>query len=256
MAFHDMFYATQNREATRGTVTIYEYERGLQYVRGLFQKVLGPGRYRIYPLTHRRIVVVDVRRATVQVVNQKLMTADHVTVTINLVVDYQVVDATAALHQVNDFRGQLYEDVQLAARNVIGGTTVDALLAERAKLNDAILEAVKPLAETYGTTVLSAGIKDVILVPKVRNMLMKEAETKRLAQAALIGAREEVAALRALANAARIAEQHPQLMHMRELETVRAFAENPGNTVVFGVEKAVAVRGSTATPVENQDDES
>jgi regulator of protease activity HflC (stomatin/prohibitin superfamily) len=83
--------------------------------------------------------------------------------------------------------------------------------------------------------VLNVGIKDVILAPKVRDLLMKEAEAKRVAQATLIGAREEVAALRALANAARLAAEHPQLMRLRELDAVRAFAQTPGNTVVVGV---------------------
>jgi len=86
----------------------------------------------------------------------------------------------------------------------------------------------------YGLRVLNVGLKDVILAPKVRDLLMKEAEAKRVAQATLIGAREEVAALRALANAARLAEEPPQLLRLRELDTVRAFAQTPGNTVVVG----------------------
>jgi regulator of protease activity HflC (stomatin/prohibitin superfamily) len=235
MALNFFPYPAGQREATRGPVTVYEYERGLLYARGRFRGVLGPGRYRIWPFTYRRIVVVDLRRATASIVNQKLLTADQVTVTLNLAADYEVADPAAAVHQVADFRARLYEDVQLAARNVVGAATVDALLQDRARVNAALLEAVQPLAQGYGVRLLGVGVKDVILAPRVRDLLMKEVEAKRLAQAMLVGAREEVATLRALSNAARLAAEHPQLLRLRELDTVRAFAQNPGNTVVFGV---------------------
>ncbi len=236
MTFNYFAYQTgPQREPAWGAVTICEYERGLLYARGKFVRVLEPGRYRIWPFTHRRIVVVDVRRAAIQIVNQKLLTADQITVTINLVADYQIADLAVAVHKVADFRAQLYEDVQLMARNIVGAATVDALLQERVGINRQILEAVQPLAASYGVRVLNVGIKDVILAPKVRDLLMKEAEAKRVAQAMLIGAREEVAMLRALANAARLVADHPQLLRLRELDAVRAFAQTPGNTVVVGV---------------------
>jgi regulator of protease activity HflC (stomatin/prohibitin superfamily) len=235
MAFNYMASPCGQREATRGAVTIYEYERGLLYARGKFVRLLQPGRYRIWPFTHRRIVVVDCRRANAQIVNQKLLTADQITVTLNLAADYEIADTAVAVHKTADFRAQLYQDVQLAARNTIGAVTVDVLLNERVRINGDILRAVEPLAGSYGIRVLNIGIKDVILTPKVRDLLMKEAEAKRVAQATLIGAREEVAALRALANAARLAAEHPQLLRLRELDAVRGFAQTPGNTVVVGV---------------------
>jgi regulator of protease activity HflC (stomatin/prohibitin superfamily) len=258
MALNYWGYGTGHREAMCGVVIIYEYERGLLYVRGKFVRVLEPGRYRILPFTHKRIVIVDVRRATAQIVNQKLLTADQITVTLNLVADYEIADMAAAVHKVADFRAQLYEDVQLATRNIVGAVAVDALLKERARLNEQILEAVKPLAEGYGVRVLNVGIKDVILAPKVRDLLMKEAEAKRVAQAMLIGAREEVAALRALANAARLAAEHPHLLRLRELDTVRAFAQTPGNTVVVGVGSVMPLaqnKPQSAGHSESADDE-
>ncbi|MDQ3815044.1 MAG: slipin family protein [Armatimonadota bacterium] len=230
------------REHTHGAITIYEYERGLLYRRGRLERVLEAGRYRIWPFTHQRILIVDVRRATAQVTNQKLLTADQITVTLNIVADYEIADVAVAVHKVADFKAQLYEDVQLVARNVVGALTVDALLEKRTETNAQILDAVRPLAEGYGVRVLTVGIKDVILAPKVRDLLMKEVEAKRLAQAMLIGAREEVATLRALANAARLAAEHPHLLRLRELDTVRAFAQTPGNTIVVGVNGPVPLK--------------
>jgi regulator of protease activity HflC (stomatin/prohibitin superfamily) len=235
MNFPYLTHPPPSREATLGGVTIYEYERGLLYKRGQFLRELGPGRYRLWPFTHQRIAILDLRRASVQVINQKLLTADQITVTLNLVAEYEVADATAAVHKVTDFRTHLYEDLQLSARQVVGASPVDDLLRERVRVNGQILDGVRPLAEGYGLRVLHAAIKDLILAPRVRDLLMKEAEAKRVAQAMLIGAREEVATLRALANAARLAAEHPQLLRLRELDAIRSFAQTPGNTVVVGM---------------------
>jgi regulator of protease activity HflC (stomatin/prohibitin superfamily) len=240
-------YVTGQREYSRGVVTIYEYERGLLYKNGRLARVLEAGRYRVWPFSHQRIVVVDVRRATAQVSNQKLLTADQITVTLNIVADYEIADVALSAHRVANHQSQLYEDVQLAARNIVGAVTVDVLLEKRTEINAQILEAVVPLAADYGLNVLTVGIKDVILAPKVRDLLMKEAEAKRVAQAMLIGAREEVATLRALANAARLAAEHPQLLRLRELDTVRSFAGTPGNTVVMGVEGSIPLKRSATT---------
>jgi regulator of protease activity HflC (stomatin/prohibitin superfamily) len=246
MGYRQFFGA--HREATRGAVTVYEYERGLLYARGAFRRELPPGRYRLWPFTHRRIVVVDTRRASVQVVNQKLLTADQITVTLNLVADYEVTDVVAAVHRVANFRDQLYEDVQLAVRNLVGGAPIDVLLQERARLNEEALQAVRPAAAAYGMQVLQVGVKDVILAPRIRDLLLKEAEARRTAQATLIGAREEVAALRALANAARLAAEHPELLALRELDAIRAFAQTPGNTVVVGTQGNLVPRPRRAAP--------
>jgi regulator of protease activity HflC (stomatin/prohibitin superfamily) len=254
MAFNFFGVQLSPREILRGAVTVYEYERGLLYVRGQYRRILKPGRYRIWPFSRRRIVVIDVRRASVHIVNQKLLTADQIAVTLNLVVDYEITDVAAAVHKVIDFRAQLYEDVQLALRNAVSAGPVDALLSERDRINGAVLSAVTNLAERYGVRVLNVGVKDLILAPKVRDLLMKEAEAKRVAQATLIGAREEVAALRALANASRLAAEHPHLLRLRELDAVRAFAQSPGNTVVFGVSDVLRLnRGSK--PAQANDEE-
>lgn len=234
-------------------VTIYAYQRGLLYSGGKFERMLEPGRYRILPLTYEHIVVVDVRRTTLPIHNQRLLTADQIPVALNVSADYEIEDVEAATHRVEDFRTQLYGDVQMAVRNVVGGVTVDALLEERDAINARILAAVTGQAEGYGLRVSNVGIKDVVLTGKVRDLLMKEAEARRVAQATLIGAREEVAALRALANAARLIEQHPSLLRLRELNTVDAFARTGGNTIMVGVSGAVPLphsNGKTVTTTE------
>ena len=248
-------YATGNREIERGAITIYAYERGLLYRNGELQRVLEAGRYRLWAWQRAKIAIVDVRRQSAQITNQKLLTSDQITVALNLVADYEIADVALAAHRVVNAQSQLHEDVQLAARAAVGAVEIDALLANRAQINAQLLEAVVPLAAQYGVRVLNVGIKDVILTPKVRDVLMKEAEARRAAGAMLIGAREEVAALRALANAAQMAEKNPALLRLRELDVARAFAGNSGNTVVMGVgEKPFARRNEQAASTDEVDE--
>ena len=228
-------YATGRRQIERGVVTIYEYERGLLYRNGALQRVLEAGRYRLWAWNRMRIDVVDVRRQSAQIANQKLLTSDQVTVALNMVADYEIADVALSVHRVVNAQAQLYEDVQLAARNIVGAVDVNALLENRVAINTQIAEIVMPLAKAYGLNVLQIGIKDVILSARVRDLLMKEAEAKRVAQAMLIGAREEVAAMRALANAAQLADKNPSLLRLRELDVARTFAGNGGNTLVMGM---------------------
>ena len=228
-------YVTGRREYECGVVTIYEYERGLLYRNGAFVRVLEAGRYRLYKWNRSKIEVVDVRRQSAGVGNQKLLTADQVTVTLNVTAEYEISDVALSVHRVTSATAQLHSDVQFATRNIVGAVEVDALLEKRVEINDKLLAAVAPLAAVYGLKVVTVGIMDIVLAAKVRDMLMREAEAKRVATAMLIGAREEVAALRALANAAALAEKNPALLRLRELDVARSFAGNGGNTVVMGV---------------------
>ncbi|RYG70800.1 slipin family protein [bacterium] len=230
-----------HRTCTGGGVTIYEYERGLLYRNGAFQRVLNAGRYRVWPWSGSRIDIFDTRRQMTQVANQKLLTSDQVTVTLNITADYEIVDVVLATHRVANPQLQLYNDLQLVARNVVGAVDVDALLQNRVAINTQLQEAVVLLTVDYGVSVSNVGIKDVILAPRIRDLLIKEVEAKRAAAAMLIGAREEVATLRALANAAQIIEKNPALLRLRELDVARTFADNSGNTIVMGLGKKLSV---------------
>lgn len=234
-------YETGRREYRTGAVTIMQYECGLLYRSGQFISVLSAGRYRICPLSHARIEIMDVRRSGAQITNQKLLTSDQITIALNLLADYEIADPALAAHSVDDHTRQLHEDVQLAARTLVGSMTVDALLEDRQGLNTRLLEQVAPIALQYGLRVFQVAIKDVMLAPRVRDMLMKEAEARRTAQAMLVNAREEVAAMRALSNAARMARENPALLRLRELDVARGFAQSGGNTVVMGLDASAAL---------------
>jgi regulator of protease activity HflC (stomatin/prohibitin superfamily) len=163
-------------------VTILEYERGLLYRGGKFERLLGPGRYRLWPFSGRQIVVVDIRRTHLMVDGQKVLTADQVAVTLSLAVTYEVVDLPAAVHRVVDFRVQVQHDVQFTVRTLVSGLPLDVLLGERVRVNGDLLQAVQASAADYGVRVLQVGLQDVVLSPYTRQLLQKERATQRRRQ--------------------------------------------------------------------------
>lgn len=230
-----LVFDAQVRARSLGKVVITEGHQGILLKNGAFVRTIGPGKFRIWPFTGLTILVVDTRLTSLQMTNQKMLTSDNVAVTLSLVAQYQITDPRKAMLEIEDCRNQLYLDVQLAARNALAAMALDQVLADRGGLGEEILRAVGPTAAAYGVTVHAVGIKDVIFSPHVRNLLMKEVETKRLAQAALNSAREEAAATRSLLNTARLIEAHPVLLRLRELEIARAALQSGGNSLVMGV---------------------
>lgn len=223
------------QQIARGAVTVHEHERALKFVRGRLAGVLAPGFYRLYFWQKSEIFVFDARRTLLNLGGQKLLTSDGVTVTLSLVAEYEISDAALLLARVSNFQTLLYEEIQLAAREIVASRPLDELLAQRGEINAALTQNVAAKAREYGVAVSLVAIKDTVLSNRVRELLMKEVEAKRLAQAALISAREEVAALRALSNAARLARENPELLRLRELEVARAMSQN-GGTLVLGVQ--------------------
>jgi regulator of protease activity HflC (stomatin/prohibitin superfamily) len=216
---------------------IREAEVGLLYENGRFTQTLTPGRYRLttWPWKRQELVRVDTRRATLAISGQEMLTADAISLRLNLAADYRVVSAAAAIHTVADYRAALYVALQILLREEVQARTLDALLADRSALSNALLERGRPAAETLGLELIMAGVKDVILPGEIKRMLSQEAEAHRAGRAALVAAREETAATRAKANTAQILEGNPVLLRLREIETLAQVAGGAGNTVVVAL---------------------
>lgn len=221
------------REYSKGLVTIFEYERGLLYTRGAFQRIMAPGCYRIWPFTKTHIKVLDVRQTSLTISAQKIFTSDPLPVTVSLSVDYRIDDAARSVHEHKDVLSSLYEVAQRAVRGLIAVTEIADLLGSREAINDGLLPKVYPWGEPLGLEILRVDIKDVTLVASVRDLMTKEAEQKLRARAALAAAREEVATLRALSNAARMVRDNPELLKLREMDLVAELARGKGNTLVM-----------------------
>jgi regulator of protease activity HflC (stomatin/prohibitin superfamily) len=212
-------------------VTVYEFERGLKYSRGRFAGILEPGQHWTYrPWTQIR--KLDVRPTFVSVPGQDVLTADGVSLRVSLAAEYEIVDPDRAVNSVEDYRDALYLTVQLALRDLVGAAEVDDLLSKRAEIGRTLLDQTAPEIEEFGVKVSSVEIKDIMFPGDLKRMMAQVVQAKKEGQAALERARGETAALRSLANAARLMEGTPALMQLRLLQQLGG---SSGNTVVLGL---------------------
>ncbi|MCA9049302.1 MAG: slipin family protein [Planctomycetaceae bacterium] len=248
--------------------TVRHYERGLLYEKGRFIRVLEPGRYSWWFWQHKAVDVVDLRETSQTVEGQEILSSDRIGVRITLIAQYRVQDIIAAVHNVEDYVSQLYQDLQLTLRENVSSRTLEALLSDRESLSEEIRSAVAPRAQKYGLELSRVGVKDVILPGSVRSVYLQEVEADLKGRASLVAARHEVAAARARANAARLYRDNPGLLRLQELELISELASKSGNVVVIpGLDRlfssapeAVRAGGgqsssSTQTPAEDTADD-
>lgn len=209
--------------------TIYEYQYGLYYRGGKFQRVLGPGQY-WYLLFYQSIYALDGRTQTVSIPGQELLTSDRVSVKISLAASYRIRDAERAFHATATYQVALYLFLQLRLRALLSAIPIDELLTKRNVLGEQIFQDCKNQAEEIGLDLLSVGIKDIMFPGELKNIFAQVVNAKNEGLAALERARGESAALRSLANAAHLLESNPNLFQLRLLQTLNATS---GNTVVL-----------------------
>jgi regulator of protease activity HflC (stomatin/prohibitin superfamily) len=159
----------------------------------------------------------------------------------NAVVTAKVADPLKATTEVEDHRQALYREAQLALRAIVGTRELDLFLSDKDAVAQELVGAVRARAAAFGVEVVGLGIKDVILPGEMKDLMNKVTEARKAAEAALITRREETAAMRSQANTARILEQSPTLMRLRELEVLEKVSEKANLTVVLG-EKGLADR--------------
>lgn len=207
-------------------VLVREHERGLENVQGRLARTLGPGRYAFWsnPNARVEIQVVDVRRVQVAIVGQELMTRDKVTLRLSLAVEYAVVDAALATNAVTSPKDSVYLLVQLAAREFVSGVTLDQLLEGRDGMARFLEQHSAPEALAFGVRIERVGVKDVVLPGEMKTLLNRVIEAEKEAAANVILRREETAAMRSLANTARVMADQPVLLRLKELEALKEIA--------------------------------
>jgi regulator of protease activity HflC (stomatin/prohibitin superfamily) len=215
-------------------VVITEGHTGLFYRDGRFIQTLAPGRYAVrqWPWLREEIRTLDVRRTQLPINGQEMLTADSLSLRLNLTASYRIVDASRAVHSVECFQSALYNALQLLLREEVQARPLDVLLAERQALSAVLRERGRPEAATLGLELLAVGVKDIILPGDLKRMLSRELEAQRLGRAALVAAREEVAAMRARANTAQLMESHPVLLRLREIEALAELGSSGAATLV------------------------
>lgn len=209
-------------------IVVPEWERVLLYRDGRFREVLGPGRHR-RPRWRRRRVRVVVRPRLLAVAGQEVLTRDGLSVKASLLVRSRVEDPRRWHEGVEDPDGFLYGALQVAVREAIAERTLDELLAGRAALGTALAAAVAAAALDLGLAVDDVSVRDLMVPSELRRAAAELATARAQGLAALERARGEVAAIRALANAARMLADNPGLLQLRTLQAVEA----GGATVVL-----------------------
>jgi regulator of protease activity HflC (stomatin/prohibitin superfamily) len=206
---------------------------GLLYHKGKFVEVLRAGRH-IRWGRHYTLDAQDVRKASLLIAGQDVITADNVGLKLSLLVAYQVTDPVSAAHQTQNWQGDLYNAAQLALRAVVSGIGFEALLTQRLAIGAPLLARVQTEAAKIGINALGVEVKDVMFAADVKRAFADVLKAKQEGQAALERARGESASLRNLANAARVLDGNPALMNLRLMQSLMA-AQNAGNTLVLGM---------------------
>lgn len=208
------------REAPITLAHVEENHAGLLYLRGRFARLLAPGRYAFWNAAQPRVALVDLRSQIIELLGQEILTRDKVTLRVNVAAEYRVADPVAAATRAADVHAALYRALQLAVRRTLGRRTLEQILDEKTDLAPEAAAAVRSAMAALGLEVADIALKDIILPGEMRAILNEVVAAEKQAQANLIRRREETAATRSLLNTARLMEDNPLLVRLKELETL------------------------------------
>ncbi|MEM9605745.1 MAG: slipin family protein [Pseudomonadota bacterium] len=193
--------------------------------------------------------IVDLREQVLDVAGQEIMTADKVTLRVNLLVTYRVLDARRAVESVADYAQALYREAQLALREAVGTRNLDKLLTDKDAVGSEVRNALASRAEAFGVSVKGVGLRDVILPGDMKAILNEVILAQKQAEANLIRRREETAAARSQVNTAKLLADNPALTRMKELESLQEIMRGTKATFVFGhggmLEQVRSLAGTT-----------
>ena len=209
-----------------------EYQRGVVFLLGRFWKVKGPGLVVIIPLI-QQMVRVDLRTIVLDVPTQDVISKDNVSVKVNAVVYFRVLDPERAIIQVEDFMLATSELSQTTLRSVLGQHELDEMLAERDRLNNDMRAILDQQTDAWGIKVSNVEIKHVDLDDSMIRAIARQAEAERSRRAKIIHAEGEQQAAEKLVEAARILSEQPQAIQLRYLETLTEVAGEKSHTIVF-----------------------
>jgi regulator of protease activity HflC (stomatin/prohibitin superfamily) len=213
---------------------IREWERGVLLRFGRFDHVKMPGIRFVWPVIDK-IIIIDTRVVTMDVPKQEIITKDNVSVNVDAVVFFQVVNAEFAVTKVENWIRATSMQAQTTLRSVIGQVELDELLAERDKINLKLQSIIDEVTEPWGIKVISVEVRDVTLPESMKRAMANQAETERMRRAKVINAEGEYQAAQRLAEAAQIISKTPQALQLRFLQTLTEVGAEQNSTIVFPV---------------------
>ncbi|KZN35774.1 slipin family protein [Pseudoalteromonas luteoviolacea] len=216
-------------------VSIDSEHIGLLYVNNQLQQQLAPGRYGIWQFNRDiEVKVFDLRTQMIEVCGQEILSKDRVSLRINLSASFRILNAAQAASSVEDVNSYAYNALQLALREAVGTQNLDDLLLDKLYINETVKELVSEQLAEIGVQLISVGMKDIILPGEMRAILNQVVEAQKAAEANVIKRREETAATRSLHNTAKVMENNPTLMRLKELEALEKVADKIESLTVYG----------------------
>ncbi|KTD24208.1 protease [Legionella maceachernii] len=209
-----------------------EYERAVVFMLGRFWRVKGPGLVILIPIV-QQMVRVDLRTVVMDVPSQDVISRDNVSVRVNAVLYFRVIDPEKAIIQVENYFEATSQLAQTTLRSVLGQHELDEMLAERERLNSDIQKILDAQTDSWGIKVSNVEIKHIDLDESMIRAIAKQAEAERDRRAKVIHAEGELQASEKLFQAAKVLAQEPQSMQLRYLQTLTALANNNTSTIVF-----------------------
>jgi regulator of protease activity HflC (stomatin/prohibitin superfamily) len=209
-----------------------EYERGVIFRLGRLMGARGPGLFFVIPM-FERMIRVDQRIITMDVPVQEVITQDNVTIKVNAVLYFQVLDANAAVTNVMDYIRATMQIAQTTLRSVVGQFDLDALLSQRDLINQKLQQIIDEQTEPWGIKVTIVEVKDVELPSTMQRAMAKQAEAEREKRAKIIHAEGELQASKSLAEAANVMAREPVTLQLRYLQTLTDISVEKNSTIIF-----------------------
>ena len=213
---------------------INEYERGIKFRFGKFNKIMNPGWNIVLPIINS-YKKIDVRTKAVDVPEQEAITRDNVSIKINAVIYYKIFDASKAILAVENFYYAVSQLAQTTMRNAVGSVSLDELLGEREKISNEICSIIDKATDHWGIEVENVELKDISLPEEMKRVIAKAAEAEREKIAVITKAAGEVEASENLAKAAEIMTSSPGALHLRTLATLNDLSSDQSNTIIFAI---------------------
>lgn len=216
-------------------VDIPAWHNGVIRINGETQALLPPGLKGYWRYQYKvDVEVVDMRLQTLDVSGQEILTKDKVTLRINLSANWRYSDVLLAYQQLASPLEFLYKELQFALREAVGTRTLDELLENKSLIDSLVSEKISEVTQGYGIEVASLGVKDIVLPGEMKTILAQVVEAEKSAQANVIRRREETSATRSLLNTAKVMENNPVALRLKELEAVERIAERIDKISVYG----------------------
>jgi regulator of protease activity HflC (stomatin/prohibitin superfamily) len=226
---HHLAMIERSRSTVVTEAVVENHEAGLLYVEGRFVERLAPGRHAFWTVAHKvEVKRLDLRPQAVEITAQEMLTRDRIALRVTLTAFRRIVDPERLVAAVPDVDAWLYRLVQFAIREAVAGRSFDEVLSAKAALDAELRDYVRARIADSGVEVTELGVKDVILPGEIRELVNKVVEAERVAKANLIRRQEETAATRSLLNTAKLMEENPLLLRLKELESLERLVEKVG----------------------------